>query len=72
VLRRRRRAKGFNKGLKERLWPRFDIVDPVPIWLKSLSHYRNRKNIHSQGTAAAFDMLKRRGPLVMDQNTCRR
>jgi hypothetical protein len=21
-----------------------DIVDPSPIWLKSLSHYRNRKN----------------------------
>jgi len=24
-----------------------DIVDPSPIWLKSLSHYRNRKNTDS-------------------------
>ena len=27
-----------------RLKGRGDIVDPSPIWLKSLSHYRNRKN----------------------------
>lgn len=27
---------------------RSDIVGTAPIWLKSLSHYRNRKSTHSQ------------------------
>jgi hypothetical protein len=30
---------------------RGDIVDPSPIWLKSLSHYRNRKNTRKSGMA---------------------
>src|SRR5580704_6179389 len=30
---------------------RRDIVDPSPIWLKSISHYRNRKNARKSGMA---------------------
>ena len=29
-----------------------DIVDPLPIWLKSLSHYRNRKMPHAAAARA--------------------
>src|SRR5665213_315915 len=39
------------QGEEGRAKRRGDIVDPSPIWLKSLSHYRNRKNTRKSGMA---------------------
>jgi hypothetical protein len=40
---------------------RGDIVDPSPIWLKSLSHYRNRKNSDFPGGTVETPEAERHG-----------
>jgi acetolactate synthase-1/2/3 large subunit len=49
------------KGPETRRSRRSDIVDPSPIWLKSISHYRNQKTAISHGETVETPRSKRNG-----------